>query len=106
MATIVAITSCPTGIAHTFMAAEGLEQAAVKLGHSIKVETQGSVGAQNQLNEADVAAADIVVIAADTSVDLTRFAGKRIYETSTKAAINDGAAVIQSALKDATVAGS
>lgn len=106
MATIVAITSCPTGIAHTFMAAEGLEQAAVKLGHSIKVETQGSVGAQNQLNEADVAAADIVVIAADTSVDLTRFAGKRIYETSTKAAINDGAAVIQSALKEATVAGS
>jgi len=106
MATIVAITSCPTGIAHTFMAAEGLEQAAVKLGHTIKVETQGSVGAQNQLDEADVAAADIVVIAADTSVDLTRFAGKRIYETSTKAAINDGAAVIQSALKEATVAGS
>jgi len=106
MATIVAITSCPTGIAHTFMAAEGLEQAAVKLGHTIKVETQGSVGAQNQLNEADVAAADIVVIAADTSVDLTRFAGKRIYETSTKAAINDGAAVIQSALKEAAVAGS
>jgi PTS system fructose-specific IIC component len=106
MATIVAITSCPTGIAHTFMAAEGLEQAAVKLGHTIKVETQGSVGAQNQLNEADVAAADIVVIAADTSVDLTRFAGKRIYETSTKAAINDGAAVIQSALKEAAVPGS
>ena len=106
MATIVAITSCPTGIAHTFMAAEGLEQAAVKLGHTIKVETQGSVGAQNQLDEADVAAADIVVIAADTSVDLTRFAGKRIYETSTKAAINDGAAVIQSALKEAAVAGS
>ncbi len=105
MANIVAITSCPTGIAHTFMAAEGLEQSAVKLGHTIKVETQGSVGAQNQLTEADVAAADIVVVAADTTVDLTRFAGKRIYETSTKAAINDGAAVIQSALKEASVAG-
>ena len=72
MATIVAITSCPTGIAHTFMAAEGLEQAAVKLGHTIKVETQGSVGAQNQLTANDVAAADIVLIAADTSVDLSR----------------------------------
>jgi PTS system fructose-specific IIC component len=66
MANIVAITSCPTGIAHTFMAAEGLEQGAGKLGHTIKVETQGSVGAQNQLTEADIAAADIVVIAADT----------------------------------------
>ena len=103
MATIVAITSCPTGIAHTFMAAEGLEQAAVRLGHSIKVETQGSVGTQNQLTEADVAAADIVVIAADTSVDITRFAGKRIYETSTKNAINDGAGVVQVALQQADV---
>ena len=92
MANIVAITSCPTGIAHTFMAAEGLEQGAIKLGHKIKVETQGSVGAQNQLTADDVAAADIVLIAADTSVNLSRFAGKRIYETGTKGAIGDGAA--------------
>lgn len=101
MANIVAITSCPTGIAHTFMAAEGLEQGAAKLGHAIKVETQGSVGAQNQLSEADIAAAEIVVIAADTNVDLERFAGKRIYETSTKEAINDGAAVIRAAFEQA-----
>ena len=106
MATIVAITSCPTGIAHTFMAAEGVEQAAVKLGHTIKVETQGSVGTQNQLTDADVAAADIVLIAADTSVDMTRFAGKRIYETNAKSAINDGAGVVQAALKEAVVQGS
>jgi PTS system fructose-specific IIC component len=105
MANIVAITSCPTGIAHTFMAAEGLEQGAGKLGHTIKVETQGSVGAQNQLNDAEIAAADIVVIAADTNVDLARFDGKRIYETSTKDAINDGAAVIQTALERAAVKG-
>lgn len=105
MAHIVAITSCPTGIAHTFMAAEGLEQGATKLGHTIKVETQGSVGAQNQLTPADVAAADIVLIAADTSVDLSRFAGKRIYETGTKGAIGDGAAVVQTALQHAAVKG-
>lgn len=103
MANIVAITSCPTGIAHTFMAAEGLEQGAIKLGHKIKVETQGSVGAQNQLTADDVAAADIVLIAADTSVNLSRFAGKRIYETGTKGAIGDGAAVVQTALQQAAV---
>lgn len=105
MAHIVAITSCPTGIAHTFMAAEGLEQGAAKLGHTIKVETQGSVGAQNQLTPSDIAAADIVLIAADTSVDLSRFAGKRIYETGTKGAIGDGAAVVQAALQQAAVKG-
>jgi PTS system fructose-specific IIC component len=105
MAHIVAITSCPTGIAHTFMAAEGLEQGAAKLGHTIKVETQGSVGAQNQLTASDVAAADIVLIAADTTVDLSRFAGKRIYETGTKGAIGDGAAVVQAALQQAAVRG-
>lgn len=105
MANIVAITSCPTGIAHTFMAAEGLEQGASRLGHTIKVETQGSVGAQNALSAEDIAAAEIVVIAADTSVDLARFAGKRVYETSTKDAINDGAAVIQTAFERAAVKG-
>lgn len=102
---IVAITSCPTGIAHTFMAAEGLEQGAGRLGHEIKVETQGSVGAQNALTEADIAAADLVVIAADTSVDLSRFSGKRVYETSTKDAIHDGAAVIRTAAEKATLRG-
>src|SRR5205085_11276137 len=80
---LVGITSCPTGIAHTFMAAEGLEKGAQALGNTIKVETQGSVGAQNTLTPADIAAADAVIIAADTKVDLSRFAGKPIYETST-----------------------
>jgi PTS system fructose-specific IIC component len=90
----VAITSCPTGIAHTFMAAEGLRRAAETLGHEIKVETQGSVGAQDVLTAADVAAADAVVIAADTKVDLSRFAGKPIYETSTNEALKNGEAVL------------
>ena len=98
MANIVAITSCPTGIAHTFMAAEGLEQGAKALGHTIKVETQGSVGAQNTLTESDVHNADLVIIAADTKVDLSRFMGKPVYETSTNAAIKDGQAVVKDAL--------
>ena len=103
MAKIVGVTSCPTGIAHTFMAAEGVQRGAEALGHTAKVETQGSVGSQNTLTEADIKAADVVIIAADTKVDMSRFAGKRVYETSTKAAINDGASVVKAALEKATV---
>jgi PTS system fructose-specific IIC component len=95
---LVGITACPTGIAHTFMAAEALRKAAVELGHEIKVETQGSVGAKNQLTPEDIAQADAVVIAADTHVDLSRFGGKRVYETSTKKALNDGKAIVEAAL--------
>ncbi|KMJ54829.1 PTS fructose transporter subunit IIBC [Vogesella sp. EB] len=94
---IVAITSCPTGIAHTFMAAEGLTQGAQQLGHQIKVETQGSVGSQNALTASDIADADLVIIAADTQVDLSRFDGKRVFSSGTKAAINDGQALIKRA---------
>lgn len=101
MARIVAITSCPTGIAHTFMAAEGVQRGAEALGHQIKVETQGSVGAQNVLTEADIREADLVIIAADTKVDLGRFVGKRVYETSTKAAITDGQGMVKIAFDQA-----
>ena len=102
---IVGITSCPTGIAHTFMAAEGLEQGAKSQGHAIKVETQGSVGAKNTLSAEDIAAADLVIIAADTQVDKTRFAGKRLHEASTKAAIHDGAALVRTAIEQAQIQG-
>lgn len=95
---LVAITACPTGIAHTFMAAEALQKAAKALGHEIKVETQGSVGAKNALTPEDVEAADAVVIAAETKVDLSRFAGKPIYSTSTKEAIHGGQEVLKKAL--------
>lgn len=105
MPQIVAITSCPTGIAHTFMAAEGLETGAKANQYTIKVETQGSVGAQNTLTAAEIAAAEMVLIAADTNVDMSRFAGKRIYETSTKAAIKDGAQVVRTAWEQAKQAG-
>ncbi|OOV12658.1 PTS fructose-like transporter subunit IIB [Deinococcus sp. LM3] len=102
---VVGITACPTGIAHTFMAAEGLEGGAKKLGHTVKIETQGSVGAGNALTPDDIARADLVVIAADTNVDLSRFTGKRVYVTGTKPAIRDGAAVVTTALAQATVHG-
>lgn len=95
---LVGITACPTGIAHTFMAAEALQKAAAAMGHTIKVETQGSVGAKNQLTPEDIAAADAVVVAADTKVDTARFAGKPVYVTSTKAAIKAGRDAIGAAL--------
>ncbi|MEN9149608.1 PTS fructose transporter subunit IIC, partial [Xanthomonas euvesicatoria] len=102
---IVAITSCPTGIAHTFMAAEGLQQAAKKLGYQMRVETQGSVGAQDALTDDEIRAADVVIIAADREVDLARFGGKRVFKSGTKPAINDGPALINKALADASVQG-
>ena len=95
---LVAITSCPTGIAHTFMAAEGLRKGAAALGHSIRVETQGSVGAKDVLTEDEIAAADAVIIAADTKIDLSRFTGKRLHETGTKEALKHGDQVVQAAL--------
>ncbi|MET9853841.1 fructose-specific PTS transporter subunit EIIC [Streptomyces sp. NPDC006450] len=78
---IVAVTACPTGIAHTYMAAEKLQQAGDRLGVSIKVETQGSIGAENVLSDNDVREADAVIVAADKEVDLDRFAGKRVLST-------------------------
>ncbi|MBM3115079.1 fructose-specific PTS transporter subunit EIIC [Jeongeupia naejangsanensis] len=102
---IVAITSCPTGIAHTFMAAEGLQAAAAKLGHEIHVETQGSVGAQSPMSAQQILDADLVIIAADAQVDLGRFGGKRVFETGTKRAINNGVKLIEDAIAGAAVQG-
>jgi PTS system fructose-specific IIC component len=95
---LVAITACPTGIAHTFMAAEALRKSAAALGHEIRIETQGSVGAKNRLTDEEIARADAAILAADAYVDRARFAGKRLYETSTKAALHDGRKVIEAAL--------
>ncbi|WP_419897099.1 PTS fructose transporter subunit IIC [Roseomonas sp. USHLN139] len=96
--TLVGITACPTGIAHTFMAAAALEKAAKQLGYDIKVETQGSVGAKNTLTAEEIAAADAVVIAADTGVDRSRFAGKRLIVAGTNDALKDGKGLINRAL--------
>lgn len=85
----VGITACPTGIAHTYMAAEALSMAAKEMGHEIKVETQGSVGAENVITSADLKGVKAVIIAADTQVDKSRFAGLPIIEVKTKDAIKD-----------------
>jgi len=98
---IVAITACPTGIAHTFMAADALKKAAAAAEYEINVETQGSVGAKNQLTDEQIAAADLVIIAADTHVDPSRFAGKRVYTTSVGAAVKGAADVITRAEAEA-----
>ncbi|BCB61846.1 PTS fructose transporter subunit IIBC [Halomonas sp. A020] len=100
---IVAVTACPTGVAHTFMAAEALAEAGKAMGHQIRVETQGSVGAQNKLTEAEIAAADVVVLACDIEVDPSRFAGKRIYRTSTGNALKKPRPTLEAALTDAAV---
>ncbi|WP_405614641.1 fructose-specific PTS transporter subunit EIIC [Streptomyces sp. NBC_00076] len=75
---LLAVTACPTGIAHTYMAAEKLAQAAASRGIEMKVETQGSIGAENILDDNDVRSADGVIVAADKDVDLSRFVGKRV----------------------------
>jgi len=93
----VAVTSCPTGIAHTYMAAEALLMAAKELGHEIKVETQGSVGAENVITEKDLKEAKAVIIAADTNVDKSRFAGMPIIEVPVKDAIKDSKGLIERA---------
>ena len=95
---LVAVTACPTGIAHTFMAAEALKKSAAALGHEMRVETQGSVGAKNRLTDEEIERADAVILAADAYVDPARFAGKRLFQTTTKAALHDGRKVIEEAL--------
>ncbi|TKD25098.1 PTS fructose-like transporter subunit IIB [Rhodobacter capsulatus] len=102
---VVAITSCPTGIAHTFMAADALKKTAAARGWEIAVETQGSVGSQNALSAAQIQAADLVVIAADTHVDDSRFAGKKVYKTSVGAAVKGAAKVLDAALAEGVVLG-
>ncbi|MDI3528965.1 MAG: fructose system or component, partial [Thermoanaerobacter sp.] len=99
MKKIVAVTACPTGIAHTYMAAENLQMAAKEMGVDIKVETQGSIGAENQLTEEDIKAADAVIIAAATKVDRSRFAGKPVLEVPVEDAIKDAKGLIEKALK-------
>ncbi|GEM79213.1 PTS fructose transporter subunit IIBC [Vibrio superstes] len=99
---IVAITACPTGVAHTFMAAEALEDEAVRQGHQIKVETRGSVGAKNQLTEQDIEQADLVIIAADIDVPLDRFNGKLLYRTKTGPALKKTKQEMDKAFLEAT----
>ncbi len=86
---ILAITACPTGIAHTYMAAENLEKKAAEMGLVLKAETQGSAGAKNVLTAEEIANCKGIIIAADKNVDRSRFAGKQVYSTNVSAGINE-----------------
>ena len=98
MKNYVGITACPTGIAHTYMAAEKLEETAKEAGSQIKVETQGSIGVENELSADDIREADAVVIAADAEVDLSRFDGKRVLVTGVQDGISRPAELLEQAL--------
>ncbi|MGP0586981.1 fructose-specific PTS transporter subunit EIIC [Paenibacillus timonensis] len=86
---LLAITSCPNGIAHTYMAAENLQKAADKLGIEMKVETQGSIGVENQFTDEDIRQADGIIIAADKSVDKSRFVGKKLIAVGVQEGIRN-----------------
>ena len=102
MKKIVAVTACPTGIAHTFMAAEALEEAAKKRDDvEIKVETRGAEGVEDELTDADIAEADAVIIAADTDVKTKRFSGTALISVAVGDAIDDAPALIDEALAKA-----
>ncbi|WP_067708633.1 PTS fructose transporter subunit IIBC [Erwinia sp. ErVv1] len=98
---IVAVTACPTGVAHTFMAAEAIDTEAKKRGWWVKVETRGSVGAGNTITAEEVAEADLVIVAADIEVDLAKFAGKPMYRTSTGLALKKTAQELDKAVAEA-----
>lgn len=95
---LIAATGCPTGIAHTYMAQEALEQAAKKKGVTIKVETHGQIGIENELTAEEIKNADAVIIAADKDVHPERFAGKRIIDVSVSTGIKDAERLIDDAL--------
>jgi len=91
---IVAVTACPTGIAHTYMAAEQLEKTAKKLGHAIKVETQGAMGIENKLTEDDISQAGVAILAVDIAIeDGERFERIRKIKVPVQAALKNPEAI-------------
>ena len=91
---LVAVTACPTGIAHTYMAAEQLEKTAKALGHEIKVETQGAMGIENELSAADISGAQAAILATDIEIEQReRFAKLRVVEVPVQDAIKNPKAV-------------
>ena len=101
---ILAVTACPTGIAHTFMAAEKLSETAKEMGVSIKVETNGSSGVKNRLTDAEIAEADAIIVAADTKVEMARFNGKPVIQIPVGKAIYEAETMLNRAInKDAPI---
>ncbi|MGG4178735.1 PTS fructose transporter subunit IIB [Virgibacillus pantothenticus] len=98
---ILAVTACPAGVAHTYMAKRALEKAAKEKGYKIKVETQGSMGIENELKEKEINKADVIIIAADTKIEkANRFMEKNVYETSVSSAVKNASKVIDSATEE------
>lgn len=97
---IVAVAACPTGIAHTYMAAEALERAAKKMGHKIKVETQGAIGIEDKLSKKDVSEAELIILAVDIQIkEPDRFKDKPIYRVDPQKVIKDAKHVLKEAIE-------
>ncbi|MDR2008435.1 MAG: fructose-specific PTS transporter subunit EIIC [Alphaproteobacteria bacterium] len=99
---IVAVTACPVGIAHTYIAAEKLEQVANEMGYKIKVQTNGSIGIKNALTQKEIDGAKAVILACDIDIDDSMFAGKKVYKTPVAKAMKETGEVIKSALNTTT----
>lgn len=95
---ILAVTACPTGIAHTYMAAEAIADAAKKKGYDVKVETRGSVGVENELTADEIKSADAIILACDTTVPMERFGGKKVLMVGVSDALKDANGLIEKAL--------
>ncbi len=105
MKKLVGVTGCAAGIAHTYMAQAAIEKAAEELGIEAKVETQGTIGTENELTEQEIKEADLVLIAADIMIDKSRFIGKKLIEVDTNTVLKDPKAVLTEAEKNAVVFG-
>lgn len=96
---IVAVTACPAGVAHTYMAKKGLEKAAKKLGYKITVETQGSMGIENEIKTKDLQGADLAILAIDTKIEKAdRFNEMKVHEIPVAAAVKNATKVIEDAI--------
>lgn len=102
---IVGVTACSAGIAHTYMAAEALEKAGEDKGYEIKIETQGSIGVENELSDEEIADADVVILAVEINIDMERFNGKRVHRVRAADAIKNSEEVIESAYENASLYG-
>ena len=97
---IIGVTSCSTGIAHTYMAAEAIKKAAKNMGHTIKIETQGSIGIENKLSKKDIDSADLIIICADAALrEPERFIGKKTYDSATEVFIKNAPAALAKAIE-------
>ena len=100
---VLGITACPTGIAHTYMAAEALEAAGKEIGHPVKIETQGQSGVKNKLTKEEIKNAKAIIIAADIDIDLSRFKGKKILKAKVADGIHKPKELIEKALTDKNI---